>query len=414
MENKDFAELIHRGFESDELDYKAHQNWNTMSKAARGKFIRHLIAFANTKGGFLVVGVGEDEFGRPANLTGVSDEEAASFDPTPVGSFINRYVEPPLDFSIERPVVDNKIFVIFIVRRFKTLPHVCVNGLDVELNTGMFYIRTSEASSRPAHRALEMHNLIQRAMRNQREMLGRMLRGILYETRTFESNGYSGVANAYIDSLTSAEIYFKRRRLPPSQSGVMLLKLSVTPGTYRVGEFSKLQLQQAVGAAAVPDLRRAFIEYSEKLHFHSTGGALRLLPPDKFKMWQIFDSGLFFYIKWLPTDGVLDFDYLCRFCLEAIEFLGRFYAELNWQEELLTVSLSLEGVEKFIVPEISEVTSSRINRVTKSITRSAADLASGFCDHADHLLRAFGEAFALSKHQLYRLHRKLEVNCRND
>ena len=47
----------------------------------------------------------------------------------------------------------------------------------------MFYIRTSDASSRPAFRAVEMHALIQRALRNQREALGRMLRGILYESR---------------------------------------------------------------------------------------------------------------------------------------------------------------------------------------------------------------------------------------
>ena len=46
-----FEELVYRGVESDELDYKTHMSWNTMSRAAKGKLLRHLTAFANTRGG---------------------------------------------------------------------------------------------------------------------------------------------------------------------------------------------------------------------------------------------------------------------------------------------------------------------------------------------------------------------------
>ena len=51
-----WRELVYRGVESDELDYKAAMNWNTMSRAAKGKIARHLTAFANTRGGYLVIG----------------------------------------------------------------------------------------------------------------------------------------------------------------------------------------------------------------------------------------------------------------------------------------------------------------------------------------------------------------------
>ena len=80
-------DVIFRGIESDELDYKAAQSWNALTRTGRGKIVRHLIALANTKGGYLVIGVGEDAAGKPILYTGVNDEECASFDPSAVGTF---------------------------------------------------------------------------------------------------------------------------------------------------------------------------------------------------------------------------------------------------------------------------------------------------------------------------------------
>ena len=67
---RDFEELVYRGVESDELDYKTHMSWNSMPRSAKGKLLRHLVAFANTRGGYLVIGVGEDQFGNPNLYTG--------------------------------------------------------------------------------------------------------------------------------------------------------------------------------------------------------------------------------------------------------------------------------------------------------------------------------------------------------
>ena len=65
----DWEAIVKRGVESDELDYKAAQNWNRLSRTGRAKFARHCMAMANTKGGFIVVGVGEDASGKHALLT---------------------------------------------------------------------------------------------------------------------------------------------------------------------------------------------------------------------------------------------------------------------------------------------------------------------------------------------------------
>ena len=121
----DPAELVHRGVESEYLDYKGPLNWNTLSRTGRAKIVRHCLALANTKGGCIVIGVGEDASGHPSVYAGLTDEEAHSFDPSAVGAFLRRYAEPMIDFTIERPVVDGRRYAIFVVRPFGTLPHVC-------------------------------------------------------------------------------------------------------------------------------------------------------------------------------------------------------------------------------------------------------------------------------------------------
>ena len=186
-----WRELVYRGVESDELDYKAAMNWNLLSKSGRAKLVRHCLAFANTRGGYLVIGVGEDASGHPSDYQGLTKEELHSFDPSTVTSFIHRLTDPPINFTIERPEIDGKRYVIFAIKPFSSLPHICASGVDGELQQGVFYIRTKGASSRPAVSAMEMQGLIRRALRNQRAMLGQMLRGILSEARDLAESGTS-------------------------------------------------------------------------------------------------------------------------------------------------------------------------------------------------------------------------------
>ncbi|MDD2478654.1 MAG: putative DNA binding domain-containing protein, partial [Victivallaceae bacterium] len=81
----DWKSIIYRGVESDELDYKAALDWSKLNRGGRAKFARHCLAMANTKGGFVVVGVGEDDAGQPTLFTGLTEAQLKSFDPTNVG-----------------------------------------------------------------------------------------------------------------------------------------------------------------------------------------------------------------------------------------------------------------------------------------------------------------------------------------
>ena len=385
MRSYDFTELVTRKVESDELDYKSAMSWRTMTRQEKGKIVRHLTAFANTRGGFLVIGVGEDASGVPGLYTGVTEEQAGSFDPTPVGNFINSHIEPPLDYTIERPVVNGKRYVIFVVKPFKTLPHVCSKGVEGELQEGIFYIRTAEASSRPARRVHELQELLRRCMRNEREQLGRILRGILYESHLDPAPG----SGRQRDMLQDAENYFRRRKIR-SKTG-LLFKFSIIPDSPLMLPGDHTELSSAVSSAVFPCSKPLFLSRDEAACGKHAANSLRFLAPDKPLMWQFFDHGLFCYFRHSGS-GDITLEDLARFCAEATAFAGNLGKFLNLGEELLTLQL-------IITPASSAVIDGSYRSAEKDISveicRSAADLASGRENHAARLLRRIGEQFKL-------------------
>lgn len=337
--NNIFEEMVYRGVESDVLDYKTHMSWRTMTRAAKGKLIRHLIAFANTRGGSLVIGVGEDQFGNPNLCTGVSTEEAGSFDPSAVGNFVNSHVEPPIDFTIERPVVRGKKYVIFTVRPFKNLPHVCTNSIEGEVQSGVFYIRTVEASSRPARRALEMQELIHRALRNQREALGDVLRSVLQDAGLAAPPPAVAVS---ADAIEASWHYFSRRT---SGFDLPQIKLTVEPANFLPGRFSFSQLRSAMFKALKKELRFLYQNEAEAL---PTPGSLRYISMEARRMWQFFDSGLFCFFTVL-SKPVLEYAEIIRLCAGAVDFSGLLYTALGMENENLSITLEIVNPQKLKV-----------------------------------------------------------------
>ena len=402
--SNDFAELVHRGVESDVLDYKAALCWTKMTRQAKGKIVRHCLALANTKGGCIVIGVGEDASGHPSVYMGLSREEVHSFAPTTVGQFVNRYVEPPIEFTIERPVVDGRRYAIFMVRPFRTLPHVCTSSIEGELQTGVFYIRTPDASSRPAYRAIEMQMLIQRALRNQREELGRMLRGILYENRM---SAEAESDEEFKAAVANAAVFFKRRKNPPAGVPSLLVNLTVTPPSFHSEAFSLSALRRAVDAALPSLPTPEFLDSDELRKAYVTNTSLRALSRKEPRMWQVFKSGMFHYIAYLPVpERELEFTLLVRKIAEAFRFLGNLYTELGYAEELLTLAFTLENTEdvRLLLPEKPRAKFiCRIPKISIEMTRSAADLASGEAAHAARLTSEIAERFNISDQYLQNL-----------
>ncbi len=393
----DWTDLIYRGIESEELDYKAAQNWQQLSRAGKAKFARHCLALANTKGGYIVVGVGEDESGKPALYTGLSPAEAKSFDPTTVGNFVNKYAEPQINFTVERPRVGGKQYVVFVVKRFDDLPHVCAQGCEHELQQGVFYIRTADASSRPAYRASEIHQIVRRALRNQRELLGRMIRGILYEDRKFQSDDNR---NHFKEQLHHSRALLQRKRPPAPNRPV--LEIIVTPDHYIAERFSLSELKQACrNSLRLGSKKGSFISISDMEQLYAANISLRYLPPEEHKSWQLFQSGMFHYRLQLDTPPkTIHYAELVRLIAEAMLFFGQFYEELEFADEILKLTFILDNVEDTLLDQapagaLSKLTTYRchIPRIKYSMQRTSADLVSGNIDHSVRVIQELCERF---------------------
>ena len=391
----DWKSIVYRGVESEELDYKAAINWKKLNRVGKSKFVRHCLALANTKGGYIVVGVGEDSAGQPSLFTGLTVEQTKSFDPTIIGNFVNRYADPEIDLTIERPVVEGKRYAIFVIRPFSNIPHVCAYGMNEELQQGVFYIRTADAASRGAHRASEIHAVIQRALRNQRELLGRMIRGVLYENRDMPIG--NAVSHFKEDSSNSKQYFLRRRSPGGDQKPVILMQLMVCPAQYTKDRFTLSEIKRAAGNSSSLLSESHFVTENDMDESYFSNVALRSLPEGELKMWQIFKTGMFHYISYWPVaDKKVKYQYIVRFFAEAVSFLSRLYSELGYDEELLNITVKLnetEGVELSETPWPKSQYLCRIPDIRIKFERSAADLASGYIDHTTKIIKELCERF---------------------
>lgn len=388
-----WRELVYRGVESDELDYKAAMNWNLLSKSGRAKLVRHCLAFANTRGGYLVIGVGEDSSGHPSDYQGLTPEEIHSFDPSTVTSFVHRLTDPPINFTIERPEIDGKRYVIFVIKPFSSLPHVCASGVDGELQQGVFYIRTKGASSRPAVSAMELQSLIRRALRNQRAMLGQMLRGILYEARDLAESGTAAERQFTVEQEQFAR--YLQKRWP---GNVPRVEFYVRPMIYDAARCSRKRLQQGVENAA-----GVFFPAEEAAHLYGVSTALRSFDPEKCRAAEFFQSAFVCRATELPLNGkgVAEIDGFQMLLRDFVRFAERFYTGMGMDDALLQLTcripdaegLSLGWQDGFSAPFAGEDAES-------SVECTVPELA-GVPDQAtEKLFRGIGEQFLLPARML--------------
>ena len=336
-------ELVYRGIESDVLDYKSAMNFNTIPRSAKAKFARHCLALANTRGGHIVVGVSEDQSGHPSVYTGLTEEESRSFDPSVVGPFVNRYADPAIDFTIDRPIIDGKRYAIFTIRPFDTLPHVCSGGIEDSLQLGIFYIRTVDASSRPAYRASEIHGLIQRALRNQRESLARMLRGILYER---DENTLDDSAKFHEEELHSRNFFVQRKG--DRHGNDVLLGIQIRPEEYILSKHSLSEIRRGTDSAlenleySAPD----FDSTPLRKEAYFTNTSLRTMPEKTRLMWQIYQSGQIVFYSYPPLTGkAICFDSIPLQIHNLLFFAGQYYVALKQEKVQLHLDLFLENTE---------------------------------------------------------------------
>lgn len=396
----DWRDVVHRGIEDQQLDYKAAQDWAELTRAGKAKFARHVMALANTRGGYIVVGVGEDANGNPLVHTGMTEKQARSFDPSTVGQTVNRYADPAVDFDIVRPEIDGKRYAIFVVKRFDDLPHVCCDACDVELQRGVFYIRTTDARSRAAFRASEMHDLIQRALRNQRQALGRLIRGVLYEGRNeLAPDAQREFEQVFGRSQAAAREVFGTRGLRQQ----LALEVWCFPSVYQPSRFPLADVKQAAGHVILPPMPHFPFFESEGMKMYFANDALRSHAPadmaePRQAYWEFQASGLFYYI--LQMEGAnprhLSYPHLARSVACAFSVIGQLYTAVGVEDELLTMRVTLrntEGTTMTGVPGETGLAPCSVPDVEVTKRRTVGDMVSDPADHAVRVVAELAERF---------------------
>lgn len=131
MKYRELKELIEEG-ENIQCEFKL--KFSTPEKIAR-----EMIAFANTKGGYIIFGVDDNK-----DVVGVeSEKEIAEL----VKETAEKYTEPPIEYTIEFIEYKSKELVIVTIPESNIKPHRLQDYLDdIDLNKSVVTIRVNDKS----------------------------------------------------------------------------------------------------------------------------------------------------------------------------------------------------------------------------------------------------------------------------
>ncbi len=128
---KRIAEMIENG---EGLTVEFKQRFSSFEKIAK-----EMIAFANTRGGCILIGVDDDKL-----IYGIASEKS---DIELVRESAEKYCAPPIDYKIETLEIERKDILIVEVAESKTKPHRIQDYKNkLELNNAQVYVRIKDKS----------------------------------------------------------------------------------------------------------------------------------------------------------------------------------------------------------------------------------------------------------------------------
>ena len=103
------------------------------------KMAKEMIAFANTRGGYILIGVDDDK-----SIYGIASEKS---DIDLVKESAEKYCVPPVDYKIENIEINLKDILIIDIAESKTKPHRIQDYKNnFELNDAQVYVRINDKS----------------------------------------------------------------------------------------------------------------------------------------------------------------------------------------------------------------------------------------------------------------------------
>lgn len=186
---KYFLYLLQSPGESSRADYKAAVKFKEDTEFAV-KIVKHILGFANSNGGYLVIGFNDSDLKMDSNL---SAEIVASYDTTRLGQYVKSHISNDENVSLSVHKIDysGTIFPIINIQPFKTYPYFTsdkASRLKYEkiLKKESLYYRDENARTVEIANVIQFKIIIDRCVRNRQSEILTEFKGLL-ETATGKS-----------------------------------------------------------------------------------------------------------------------------------------------------------------------------------------------------------------------------------
>jgi hypothetical protein len=395
--------LIHRGFESKDLDYKGPILWDESDKPACCELVKDVLALANTKGGFIVIGVSEKEEGFEP--VGLNEDQLASFETTRFNTFLQNYVDPPINTTLLKVICDGGYFVIIKVPPFPNIPHICVKPYPGVLSAPTIYVRTDNNESAPIKHSADLQAVIEQAVRNREDRMIKSIRSILKTGSSLpETRRRKGFETQFKEAIETFD-----RKTPLKDKGYQgYREASLFPQRFIRYKLSLAELKPALDKVGLDFKGSSFITTTpETTYFFQEGiehskyyqalidGLPRLI------FFRLYQSGFFYHRKLMWEEVVagedksspfLSVESTIKYIVSAIYAMVRLYDYLNLEEEPIVFHSRLLGTSErkliFLDSSFAEADyRCRISKIVVERTYPLSEWRAGIEDHAVEMMK---------------------------
>lgn len=401
---QDWEVVLRRGVESKELDYKGPCAWEKDDKKARCELVKDILAMANTKGGFIVIGVNETPTGF--SFDGLTEEQCKSFETTRLNDFVQKYADPPINTRVIKHESGGRHFVIIEVPRFPDTPHICQTSFEGVLASGRVYVRTDNNASAPIENASDMRAIIEHAVRNRGDQLLASFHAILTGTPQ-PKPGAPDIEG--FDAQVREAAARCREVLPQDAADLGFRETVFHPLRFERLRFTLPDLEHMAEAASIAYRGWPYIFYSERRAdciTHLDDG-LEMVLREAFQFWRLHQSGLLYVNEMFAEDerresqpervlGTVPFAYTCA---EAVQCLVDLYTGRVSDGETVRLHMRLRGVRGRTLAMVRGSSYSKtpyvadVDQIVYERRQTLAEWRAGVIPHATDLLQHVNEKF---------------------
>jgi hypothetical protein len=407
-------QVIIRGFESKDIDYKGPIAWDERSnRKGCCELVKDILAMGNVGGGYLVIGVTERDEGF--KWVGLTRAQLATFDTTRVNKFVQNYADPPINCKVVKVPIEGKTYVVIEVPGFLDTPHICQKDYPGVLITPALYVRTDNNESAQLKSSSDFRNLVEQAIRRRQDTLLESFRAILTGTSSptggqalhnfqrqfdnalqrfseidpYSEEGYTGYREMWCYPLQ-----FETSRLSLEQLRICAKRALVN---FRGWPFLFISSQRPDCTYVIGDGLETLIKWKDFLEL------------DRLDFWRLHQS-LFFYQRTLMWEEsyarkhnvapVMDVNALAMYAAEGIHCLTKLYESVLAPTDDVFLSFritntegrSLAVLDPPLLP-LSMTYTARIPEIRYEKVLPLADWRAGLVDHAIDVCKHVFEQF---------------------